>query len=90
MKAPEVFAAAPGAVDVATALQPVTPVPEAETCGLPVTVVTVAVTVAAPFAGVTGLVQFAVWSVGVTLLIVSCGELALVTVLPFASFSVTT
>jgi hypothetical protein len=90
LKDPAVFVAAPGAVVATIALQPVRlpEVPETETWALPVAVVVVAVTDAVPLDGVTGFVQPAVMRVGVTFVKLSVGVLALVTVLPFASFNV--
>src|SRR6266850_3531951 len=88
LQAPEVLADAPGAVVATIELQPVSEPPETETCALPVLVVVVAVTEATPFDGVTGFVQPWTMSVGVTSVKVRFGELALLTVLPFASLSV--
>src|SRR5581483_288211 len=85
-----VLVAVPGAEVGTIALQPVTPVPETDTCALPVFVVVVAVTEATPADGeiVCGDPPFSVMRVGVLFVNVRAGELAFVTVLPFASLSV--
>src|SRR5205085_11906344 len=88
LRAAVVLGAEPGAVVGTMTLQPVRPVPETETCALPAVVVVVKVIDATPDDGVTTCVPVGVWRVGVSFAKVRFGELALLTVLPFASLSV--